>query len=89
MRYKTNQAKKQIDVEVLKSMYANVIQNLEMTKFQRSQEEPIIEIIDAPILPLSIEKFGKAKGMVMGGFLAGFLIFGWLVLRRLLKTVMN
>ena len=89
MRYKTNQAKKQIDVEVLKTMYGNIIQNLEMTKFQRSQEEPIIEIIDEPILPLSMEKFGKAKGMVMGGFLAGFLIFGWLVLRRLLKTVMN
>lgn len=52
MRYKTNQVKKQIDVEVLKSMYANVIQNLEMTKFQRAQEEPIIEIIDEPILPL-------------------------------------
>jgi hypothetical protein len=89
MRYKTNQAKKQIDVEVLKSMYGSVIQNLEITKMQRTQEEPIIEIIDAPILPLGMEKFGKAKGMVIGGFLAGFLIFGWLVLRRLLKSVMN
>jgi hypothetical protein len=89
MRYKTNQAKKQIDVEVLKTMYGNIIQNLEMTKFQRSQEEPIIEIIDEPILPLSMEKFGKAKGTVMGGFLAGFLIFGWLVLRRLLKSNNN
>ncbi len=89
MRYKTNQAKKQIDVEVLKTMYGNIIQNLEMTKFQRSQEEPIIEIIDEPILPLSMEKFGKAKGMVMGGFLAGFLIFGWLVIKRFLKTIMN
>jgi hypothetical protein len=87
MRYKTNQAKKQIDVEVLKSMYASVIQNLEMTKIQRAQEEPIIEIIDEPILPLSIEKFGKAKGMVIGGFLAGFLIFGLLVLGRLLKSL--
>jgi uncharacterized protein involved in exopolysaccharide biosynthesis len=89
MRYKTNQVKKQIDVDVLKSMYANVIQNLEVTKIQRSQEEPIIEIIDEPIFPLKIEKFGKLKGIVMGGFLAGFLVFGWLVLRRFLKTVMN
>ena len=89
MRFKTNQAKKQIDVEVLKTMYGNIIQNLEMTKFQRSQEEPIIEIIDEPILPLSLEKFGKAKGIILGGFVAGFLIFGWLVLRRLLKIVMN
>ena len=87
MRYKTNQAKKQIDVEVLKTMYGNIIQNLEMTKFQRSQEEPIIEIIDEPILPLNMEKFGKTKGLVIGGFLAGFLIFGWLVLRRLVRIL--
>jgi hypothetical protein len=85
MRYKTKQAKKQIDVEVLKNMYANVIQNLEITKFQRAQEEPIIEIIDEPILPLSMEKFGKVKGILIGGILAGFVIFGWLILRRILK----
>jgi predicted nuclease of restriction endonuclease-like (RecB) superfamily len=89
MRYKTNQAKKQIDVEVLKSMYGSVIQNLEITKMQRTQEEPIIEIIDEPILPLKVEKFGKAKGMIIVGFLTGFLIFGWIVLKRLLKTLMN
>ncbi|MEN9987052.1 MAG: hypothetical protein RLZZ585_91 [Bacteroidota bacterium] len=59
MRYKTNQAKKQIDVEVLKTMYANVIQNLELTRFQRAQEEPIIEIIDEPILPLTVSKKSK------------------------------
>ena len=89
MRYKTNQAKKQIDVEVLKTMYGNIIQNLEMTKFQRSQEEPIIEIIDEPILPLSMEKFGKAIGIFIGAFLAGFLFLGYLVLKRILKTVLN
>ena len=89
MRYKTNQAKKQIDVEVLKSMYANVIQNLEMTKFQRAQEEPIIEIIDEPILPLGMVKFGKVKGVLIGGFLVGFLFSGWVVFRRISKTLLN
>jgi uncharacterized protein involved in exopolysaccharide biosynthesis len=85
MRYKTKQAKKQVDVEVLKTMYGNIIQNLEMTKFQRSQEEPIIEIIDEPILPLKVEKFGKAKGILIGGFLTGFLILGFLVLSKIIK----
>jgi hypothetical protein len=89
MRYKTKQAKKQVDVEVLKTMYGNIIQNLEMTKFQRSQEEPIIEIIDEPILPLKVEKFGKAKGILIGGFLTGFLLLGFLVLRKVLKGLMN
>ena len=83
MRYKTNQAKKQIDVEVLRGMYGTIIQNLEMTKIQRSQEEPIIEIIDEPILPLAIEKFGKIKGVLIGGFLSGFLLILWLGISRI------
>jgi hypothetical protein len=89
MRYKTNQAKKQIDVEILRTMYANVIQNLEMTKFQREQEEPIIEIIDEPILPLHKSQFGKLKGIVIGGFLAVFLVIGILLGRKVLKGVMS
>ncbi len=89
MRYKSKQAKKQVDVEVLKTIYGNIIQNLEMTKFQRSQEEPIIEIIDEPILPLKIEKIGKAKGTLIGGFLTGFLLLGLLVVRKVLNGLIN
>lgn len=89
MRYKTNQAKKQIDVEVLKSMYANVIQNLEMTKIQRAQEEPIIEIIDEPILPLEKEKFGKLKGILIFGILFCFVTTVIIVSRKLLKSFLN
>ena len=74
MRYKTNQAKKQIDVEVLKSMYANVIQNLEITKMQRTQEEPIIEIIDEPILPLEMKKFSIFKGFILYSFFSSLII---------------
>ena len=73
MRYKTNQAKKQIDLEVLKSMYGSLIQNLEITKMKRAQEEPIIEIIDAPILPLDMEKFGKVKSILLGATLLIFI----------------
>jgi uncharacterized protein involved in exopolysaccharide biosynthesis len=73
MRYKTKQAKKQVDIEVLKTMYGNIIQNLEMTKFQRSQEEPIIEIIDEPILPLEVNELGQIRGLIFGGLFFGFL----------------
>ena len=89
MRYKTNQAKKQIDVEVLKTMYANVIQNLEMTKFQREQEEPIIEIIDEPILPLDKFQFGKLKGLLIGAFLSIFLLVGMLISWKLMKVIVS
>ena len=85
MRYKTKQAKKQIDVEVLKSMYANVIQNLEMTKFQRAQEEPIIEIIDEPILPLEKKQFGKLTGMLIGNIVGVLMILFFLLILRFYK----
>lgn len=87
MRHKTNQVKKQIDVEVLKSMYANVIQNLEMTKFQRAQEEPIIEIIDEPLFPLAKEKFSKAKGIIIGGFILSLCLIFFLVTKRIVKEL--
>lgn len=85
MRYKTKQAKKQIDVEVLKNMYASVIQNLELTKFQRAQEEPIIEIIDEPMMPLKVEHIGKIKGAVFGIFLFTSVLFSFFLFKNSLK----
>lgn len=85
MRYKTNQVKKQIDVEVLKSMYANVIQNLEVTKIQRAQEEPIIEIIDEPILPLELKKSSKVLMSIFIGF-SFMVVFGiYIMIQKKLK----
>lgn len=83
MRYKTNQVKKQIDVEVLKSMYANVIQNLEVTKIQRAQEEPIIEIIDEPIVPLTLLKKNKFVYLVFGGMMFALLVIAPLVIKKI------
>ncbi len=81
MRYKTKQAKKQIDVEVLKTMYANVIQNLEMTKFQRAQEEPIIEIIDEPILPLAIKKISVVIASILFSLIL-VILFSWFLILK-------
>jgi hypothetical protein len=87
MRYKTKQAKKQVDVEVLKTMYGNVIQNLEMTKFQRSQEEPIIEIIDEPILPLAKEEFDILYGSFIASMAAIFLCMFYIIIRKYLNSL--
>lgn len=87
MRYKTNQAKKQIDVEVLKSMYSTVIQNLEVTKIQRAQEEPIIEIIDEPILPLEMKKFGKIKALVLFGAIFSIISAFFLALKKYFQNL--
>lgn len=76
------------DKMVLQTMYAEVVKNLELSRMSMAQETPIIQIVDIPILPLKKEKFGKIKGIILGGFLGGFLIVTWLLLRRLYKEVM-
>jgi uncharacterized protein involved in exopolysaccharide biosynthesis len=58
-----------------------------LAKVTLRKETPLIQIINKPILPLPKEKFSKAKGFVMGGFLAGFLVVLGLSVRRLLKEL--
>jgi hypothetical protein len=40
-------------------------------------------------MPLEIERLGKIKGIIFGGFLGGFLVVGWLLAvyyyRRIMK----
>jgi hypothetical protein len=88
LRHKTNQVKKQIDVEVLKEIYANISQNLELTKYQRSQEEPIIELIDKPMLPLKKEKLGAIKSGLIGLIISSTLIFIFIYFKVKLKHML-
>jgi hypothetical protein len=85
MRHKTKQVKKQIDVEVNKNIYSNIIQNLEITRFQRSQQEPIIEIIDSPILPLESSRISKLITLVFSSLIGAIIITVFL----LIKNVIN
>ncbi|QEH39750.1 Wzz/FepE/Etk N-terminal domain-containing protein [Chitinophaga sp. XS-30] len=77
------------DKMVLQTMYAEVMKNLELSKMAMAQETPIIQIVDTPILPLKKEKLGKLKGLIIGGFLGGFLIILWLLIRRIYSETMS
>ncbi|MNE69299.1 hypothetical protein D3C80_1650170 [compost metagenome] len=64
-----------------------MVKQSELAKVTVRKETPLIQVIDRPILPLPKERFGKGKGLVMGGFLAGFLTVLGLIVRRLLKEL--
>ena len=64
-----------------------LVKQSEMAKVTLRKETPLIQVIDQPILPLKKEQFGKAKGIVLGGVLAGFLIVIFLIIRRVLKQL--
>ena len=54
---------------MLTAMYGELVKNLELTRFTLDREEPVIEIIDAPSMPLKKEGQGRLLLAVLGSFL--------------------
>jgi hypothetical protein len=75
--------KKQIDVQANTAILTNLVVQLELAKITLRKETPLIQLIDRPILPLSVEKFGKLISIIFGGFLAGFLTLLYFVFAKL------
>ena len=84
---RTPSARRQVDVQANTAILTELIKQTELAKVTLRKETPLIQVIDQPILPLKKEKFGKAKGIVMGGGLAGFLIVFFLIVRRIVKQL--
>ena len=80
-------ARRQVDVQANTAILTELVKQTELAKVTVRKETPLIQVIDQPILPLKKEKFGKAKGIVLGGVLAGFLIIIFLIIRRVLKQL--
>jgi hypothetical protein len=82
-------ARRQVDVQANTAILTELVKQSELAKVTVRKETPLIQVIDRPILPLSKERFGKGKGLVIGGFLAGFLAVLFLIVRRLLKSIIQ
>jgi hypothetical protein len=81
--HRVSTAKKQMEIQMLGTLFGELTKNLELTKFTLEREEPTIQIVDSPTMPL--EEFGKGRVKlgVIGGFLLGFITLGWLFLIRI------
>lgn len=77
------------DKMVSQTLYGEVIKNLELSKMTLSQETPMIQIIDKPILPLKKERLGKAKGIILGGIIAGLLISSLLIIIEVYRRIVR
>jgi hypothetical protein len=82
-------ARRQVDVQANTAILTELVKQSELAKVTVRKETPLIQVIDRPILPLAKERFGKAKGLVMGGFLAGLLAVLFLIVKRLLKLIIQ
>ena len=74
---------KQVDVQSSAAVFQEIVKNLEVAKINHRINSPLIQIIDAPKLPLTRSEIRLGKGMVSGALILGFLVLGILYVRRL------
>lgn len=74
------------DKTMIATIFAEVVKNLEISKTILNQETPVIQMVDQSPFPLEQVKFGKLKGLVLGGLLFGFVYIGFLIISRWLKA---
>ncbi len=82
-------AKRQVDVQANTAILTELVKQTELAKVTLRKETPLIQVIDRPILPLPKDRFGKAKGILLGGILAGFLTILGLIVRRFFKEIVG
>ncbi len=80
--------KQEMKVQMLGTMYGELIKNLEFSKLALMREEPLIQIIDKPILPLKVKKTGKTKGVLIGGIIFGLLSVIYITTKKIYTDVM-
>ena len=83
-----NTTKKQMKAQMLGTIYAEVIKNLELSKTMAAHNEPLIQVIDSPRFPLEKEKSSLIK-MLLAGLMGGlFISGGYLIARELYRDIM-
>jgi hypothetical protein len=80
-------SRRQVDVQANTAILTELVKQTELAKVTLRKETPLIQVIDEPILPLAQQKFGKAKGIIIGGILAGLLVVLVLIGKRLWKIL--
>lgn len=81
--------RKQVDVQANTAILTELVKQAELAKVTLRKETPLIQVVDKPILPLVKERLGKAKGILLGGIIAGFIAIFGLILMRIFKQVLQ
>lgn len=83
---KVPQAKKQLEIQVLSTMYGELIKNLELSRTMMAKDQPLIQLIDQPRFPLEKKKTSKLIAAMGGAFLTFVMSVLYLLLCRWWKT---
>ncbi|MBP6755430.1 MAG: lipopolysaccharide biosynthesis protein, partial [Bacteroidia bacterium] len=80
-------SRKQVDVQANTAILTELVKQTELAKVTVRRDTPLIQVLDRPILPLKMERVGKLKGIIIGGFLSGFLCVMWLIFRKIFREL--
>ena len=80
--------KRQVDVQASSAIYSEIVKNLEVSKISLRQETPLIQVIDQPVLPLTVTKTGHIKGTLIGLLVGCIGTIGFLVFMKVAKKMM-
>lgn len=81
--------KKQVDVQANSAIYSEIVKNLEISKISLRQETPLIQVIDRPVLPLTVDRLSKLKGIILGAFIGGFASAIFLTIRKIFSILLK
>lgn len=70
---KVPQAKKQLEIQVLSTMYGELLKNLELSRALMAKEQPLIQLIDQPRFPLEKTKMSKPLFGIISAFIFTFI----------------
>ena len=79
----------QRQVQILNTMYAEAIKNLELSKVTLLKETPLLQIIDRPILPLKPLKLSLPKGVIIFGLLGSVLAVIWVIGAKMVRDALS
>ncbi|GAA4785431.1 hypothetical protein GCM10023231_11660 [Olivibacter ginsenosidimutans] len=81
--------KRSVDVEANSAIFSELVKQQELARIALRNDQPLIQVLDRPILPLDKTRVGKMKGMVFGGILFGVLTGLFLLAKAFFRQVMQ
>jgi len=75
--------KQQMEVQLLTTMYGEVVKNLELSRTMAAHNQPLIQVIDRPRFPLEDDGGGLLKYLVLGGLLGVMISSFWILIKRI------
>jgi len=76
------------NVDVLNTMYIEIVKNLELSKLTLLNQTPIIQIIDKPIMPLKVDENSKFYSGLLFALLGVFLSCFFFIFSKLFKDAL-